>query len=97
MIKQNQAEVSEMGHTTQQVKTSVESLNNERVRQKKTVSKLEDSGALSQAKKSIQELRNTMWRPNIRVTQEHGGVEREAGFKNIFREVVKENLPNTEK
>lgn len=49
---------------------------------------------LRQAQKSIQELRDTIKRPNIGVPED---VEKEARFKRVFNKTVFENFLNMEK
>lgn len=59
-----------------------------------TVKKLGEE--LSHVKKSIQELRDIIKKPNtVRVMEVPEGAEREAGFKDIFNEIL-ENFPNME-
>lgn len=48
---------------------------------------------LGQAKNSIQELGDTITRPNVRVIKVPEGAEREIGLKNVFNKITKELFP----
>lgn len=52
---------------------------------------------LNQAKKCIQEFRDTISRPNMRVMGVPEGRKRDTGFKNVLPETIKEYFPNLEK
>lgn len=72
MLKQNQTELLEMKNTAQQIRTSMESLNNTTNEAEERTSELEDTSCinpeivkklkkkLNKSKRSIQELRHTI-------------------------------------
>lgn len=49
---------------------------------------------LNKAKKTIQELYCTIKRLNIMVTEDCEGIDREAGMKDVFNEVINGNFPS---
>lgn len=52
---------------------------------------------ISKAKKNMQELSDTIKRPNINIAGVPEGVERDAGLKYVFIEIIDETVPNMEK